>query len=72
MNADGKYLGFEARREWWSRPRHSEDSGRNERSDGIVTPWLPQLTPKPVIGIAVVEKLLGLGIPLPLSAKAER
>ena len=41
-------------------------------SHGIVTPRLPQLTPKPVIGIGVADKLLGLGIPLQLATKAER
>jgi len=42
------------------------------RSHGIVTPRLPQLTPKPVIGVVVADKLLGLGIPLELATKAER
>ena len=49
-----------------------ELNGLIARSHGIVTPRLPQLTPKPAIGVVVADKLLGLGIPLQLATKAER
>lgn len=66
------FHGYDAHLKWRKKPLQSEDFGLIGRLHGVVTPRLPQLTPKPVIGIVVTDKLLGLRIPLQLATKTER